>query len=653
MMETRIGVYICHCGTNIAGKVNIDEVKEYASHLKNVVVSKDYMFMCSEPGQEMIVKDIKEYGLNRIVVAACTETLHGHTFREAAKKGGLNPYLVQMVSIREFDSWVTEDKKEATDKAKDLIRAGVYRVTYNYPVETSTYPVDSNVLVVGAGIAGITASLVMADAGKHVYLVERQGFIGGNMAKFDKTFPTLDCASCILTPKMSAVKNNPNITLYTYSEVEKIDGFVGNFDVTIKKKPRYVREDLCIGCLSCIENCVYKEPKFYSEFDEGVGKRKPIYVSFPQAIPLVPVIDPETCIQFRTGKCVQTCLKGCPTKAIDFSMKEERVNVKVGAVVAATGFKVFDATRDTKYGFGVYPNVYTTIQMERMLNSAGPTSGEVRLEDGSIPKEVAIINCVGSRNENFNAYCSRVCCMVGLKHAHMLRDRIGANVTIFYTDIRANGKGYEEFYRKVMLEGVNFVRGEVASVLPSENNKLTITFEDTLLSKVRKKDVDMVILNVGLEPQEDWENMRKVLNLTCTKEGWMMEKHPKLAPVTSLSDGRFIAGAAQFPKDIPDTVAQAEAAAAEALSLIDRGYVESEPNVISIDENKCSGCKMCISVCPFNAISFNEEKNIAEVNIGLCKGCGACNAVCPSNAISQNNYTDEELFAEIKGVLKE
>lgn len=654
MTNKRIGVYVCHCGTNIAGKVNIDKVREYSSKLKNVAIAKDYMFMCSQPGQDMISEDIKEYGLDGVVVAACTETLHGHTFRGAAEKGGLNPYNVQMASIREFDSWVTKDPEEATEKAKDMIRGAVYRVENHEPIETTTYPVNENVLVVGAGIAGISAATLAADAGKQVYLVEKDGFIGGNMAKFDKTFPTLDCASCILTPKMSAVHGHPHIKLFSYSEVKEIDGFVGNFKAKIVKKPRYVIEDRCVGCLDCVAGCVYKEPRFESEFDEGIGKRKPIYVSFPQAIPLVPVIDPDTCLELKVGKCLKTCVDACPKDAIDFSMKEEEVEVEVGGIITATGYKTFDAERDTKYGFGVNPNVYTSIQVERMLNSAGPTSGEIKLANGETPKDVSIINCVGSRSEKFNPYCSRICCMTAIKQAHLIKERTGANVTVYYIDIRANGKNYEEFYKRVMSEGVTFVRGNVASVVPAENDgKLVLNVEDTLLGKVRKPESDMVVLNVALEPRDDWEEVRHTMNLVCSKEGWYIERHPKLAPVSTITEGTYLAGACHYPKDIPDTVAHAEAAAGELLSLINKGIVESVPNVIDINEDKCSGCHMCIAMCPYNALAYNEEKKVAEVNVGLCKGCGACAAVCPSAAISQRLYTDQQLFSEIEGVLSE
>ncbi len=652
LTNSKIGVYICHCGTNIAGKVDIEKVREYASKLGNVATAKDYMFMCSEPGQEMISEDIRRLKLDGIVVAACTETLHGHTFRSAAEKGGLNPYKMQMASIREYDSWVTKDPSEATSKAEDMIRGAVSRVENHEDIETTTYPVTENALVVGAGIAGISAATVLADAGKQVYLVEKDGFIGGNMAKFDKTFPTLDCASCILTPKMSAIKGHPNIHLFSYSEVKEVEGFVGNFKAKIVKNPRYVIEDKCVGCLDCVTECVYKEARFESEFDEGIGKRKPIYVSFPQAIPLVPVIDPETCLQLKVGNCLQTCVKACPKDAIDFSMKEEEVEVDVGGIITATGFKTFDAKRQTEYGFGNYPNVYTNIQVERMLNAAGPTGGEILLSDGKKPKNVAIINCVGSRDDNYNAYCSRLCCMTTIKQAHLIKEKTDANVTVYYIDIRANGKNYEEFYKRVQSEGVDFIRGKVSSILPSETEgNLSLMVEDTLLGKVRNAEADMVVLAVALEPKDDWEEVRHTMNLVCTKEGWFIERHPKLAPVSTITEGVYLAGTCHFPKDIPDTVAHAEAAAGELLSLINKGFVESVPNVISIDEEKCSGCHTCIAMCPYNALAYSEDKKVAEVNVGLCKGCGACAAVCPSAAISQNLYTDQELYSEIGGVI--
>lgn len=652
-----IGVYICHCGTNIAGKVKVKEVVEYATTLPGVVVARHYKYMCSDPGQDLIKQDIKELGLNRIVVASCSPHLHEETFRTATGEGGLNPFYFHMANLREQVSWVTEDPDEATRKAKAIVRAAVQRVYFHEPLGKREVPVNPDVLVIGGGIAGITAALTLANAGKHVYLVEREPSIGGHMAKFDKTFPTLDCASCILTPKMTQVKDHPNITLLTYSEVVEVDGYVGNFHVKIKKKTRYVHDDRCVGCGECIEACVFKEPKFPKEFDQGLSKRKPIYIPFPQAVPLVAVIDPDTCIEFKSGKCPKRCVQACGDRnAIDFSMTEENLEVDVGAVIVATGFKTFNPLRTPHLGYGQYPNVYTALEVERLVNSSGPTGGEIILRDGRKPKSVGIIHCVGSRDQNTNPWCSRVCCMYSLKLAHLIKERTGAEVYNFYIDMRTPGKGYEEFYKKLLEEGLHFIRGKVAEVTdwamtPEEEGKLIIRVEDTLIGVVRRIPVDMVVLSVGLEPQPDADELRRMLNITCSSEGFYLERHPKLAPVNTFTDGVFIAGACQGPKDIPDTVAQAGAAAAEALSLIDTGKVTLEPNTAWIDEELCSGCHVCIGLCPYSAISFDEERKIAVVNEALCKGCGVCVAACPSGAAQQHLFKDEQVFAEIEGVL--
>jgi heterodisulfide reductase subunit A len=651
----RIGVYVCHCGTNIAGTVDVKAVAAYAGGLPGVVLSREYKYMCSDPGQELIQQDIRDQRLTRVIVASCSPLLHEHTFRHAIAQGGLNPYFLQMVNIRENVSWVNEDPRAATLKAKDLLRAAVYRVGYHKALERKKVPINPEVLVVGGGIAGIHAALTLANAGKKVYLVEREPTIGGHMAMFDKTFPTLDCAACILTPKMSAVKTHPNITLWTYSEVAGVEGFVGNYKVKVKRKPRYIKEDLCVGCMECVTACIFKEARFSDEFNQGLSKRKPVYMPFPQATPQLVLFDPEACIQLKSGRCKQSCVEACDRKAIDFRQTVEFEEISVGTIILATGFQAFDASRLPYYGYGIYPNVYTALEVERLINASGPTGGEVVLRDGRKPKAVGIIHCVGSRDEKTNRWCSRVCCMYSLKLAHLVKEHTDATIYNFYIDMRTPGKGYEEFYDKLLKEGVHFIRGRVAEVsdwarTPEEEGRLLLRVEDTLVGTVRRIPLDMVILAVGLEPRADAQDVRRLFNISCSTEGFFLERHPKLAPVNTFTDGIFIAGACQGPRDIPDAVAQAGAAAAEALALIDVGHVELEPNTAYITEADCSGCRSCIPLCPYSAITFLGDKKKAAINEALCKGCGTCVAACPSGSIRQNLFEDEEIFSEIEGL---
>jgi heterodisulfide reductase subunit A2 len=653
----RVGVYVCHCGMNIAATVDVEDLTGYAAALHDVVVARDYKYMCSDPGQELIRQDIHDHNLNRIVVASCSPLMHEPTFRGAIVRAGINPFLLQMVNIREHVSWVHTNKSAATAKARDLVRAAVRRVRLHRPLEKRRVAINPNVIVVGGGIAGIHAALTIANSGKHVYLVERQPTIGGHMAYFDKTFPTLDCAACILTPKMTAVGSHPNITLWTYSEVVAVDGYVGNYKVKVRHKPRYVHEELCIGCQECVSACVYKEGKWPDDFNLGLSKRKPIYLPFPQAVPQKVLIDPQACIEFKSGKCKKTCIEACGERhAIDFKQNATVGEIEVGAVILATGFKAFDARRNAYYGYGIYPNVYTSLEVERLINASGPTSGEIVLRDGTRPRMVGIVHCVGSRDHNTNRWCSKVCCMYSLKLAHLIRERTRAEVYNFYIDMRTPGKGYEEFYDRLLDEGVHFVRGRVAEISdwaahPSEEGKLVIQAEDTLAGFVRRIPVDMVILSIGLEPQPDSRDVRRLFNISCSEEGWFLERHPKLAPVSTFTDGVFIAGTCQGPKDIPDCVAQAGAAAAEALSLIDAQYVELEPYTAKVLEDVCCGCKSCVPVCPYQAISFAADEKKARVNEVLCKGCGTCVATCPSGSITQNFFEDEEIFQELEGLL--
>ena len=654
-MNEKVGVYICHCGTNIAGTVDVEEATRWAGEQPHVAVAREYKFMCSSLGQELIEEDIRELGLTRVVVAACSPHMHERTFRMACQRAGLNPFLFQMANIREHDAWITTDQEAATIKAKALVKAAIQRVVHHRPLEPLPVEINPNTLVVGGGIAGITAALELANAGRHVYLVEREPSIGGHMAQLDKTFPTLDCSACILTPKMVEVGQHPNITLLSYSEVEEIAGYFGNFTVKVRKKARYVNEELCTGCGICIEKCPWSIVD--NVFEAGLGRRKVIYRPFPQAVPKYPVIDRENCIYFQRGKC-KACQIFCPTEAIDFKQEDELLEFQVGNVIVATGYDLFDTRRIPEYGYGRLANVFTSLEFERMVNAAGPTGGKIVLRDMETePKSVAIIHCVGSRDKNYHEYCSKTCCMYSLKFAHLVHERApNAEVYNFYIDIRTPGKGYEEFYHRVMDEGAHFIRGRVAEVtdasrLPGEEGKLIVQVYDTLYGEQRRIPVDMAILSPAMEARHDSQEMANLFSMGCDFDGFFIERHPKLDPVATMTEGVFIAGACQGPKDIPETVAQGAAAAARGASLITQGTVMIEPVRASIDSKACSGCRICNNLCPYNAITFHEDQMKSEVITALCQGCGTCVAACPSAAITGAHFTNEQVMAETDGLL--
>ncbi len=656
-MTERVGVYVCHCGSNIAGTVDVVDVANWAAEKlgrQGVIIAREYKFMCSSLGQELIEKDIKELGLTRVVVAACSPHLHEKTFRTAAKNAGLNPYLVELASIREQVSWVHSDKAVATAKAKAVVSGAVSRVIENTALEEIKVPINPNTLVVGGGIAGIQSALEIANAGFHVYLVEREPSIGGHMAQFDKTFPTLDCSACILTPRMVEAGTHPNITLLTWSEVTNVAGYVGNFHVTIKKKARFVNEELCTGCGICQEKC----PKKVIDdiYEAGLGYRKAVYTPFAQAVPNFPVMDKENCTYFIKGTC-KACEKFCPTGAIDFNQQDEMLHIDVGNIVLATGYDLFDARRVSNYGYGRLPNVFTSLEFERLSNAAGPTSGNIVLRDGkTTPKSVGIIHCVGSRDKNFNNYCSVICCMQGLKFAHLVHERTGATVYNFYIDMRTAYKAYDEFYQRVLEEGTLFVRGKVAEVTNAARNerekgKLIIQVEDTLAGKQRRIPVDMVILSSGLQPRKDAKEVGKLFGISCSMDGWFTEKHPKLDPVATMTEGIYIVGCAQGPKDIPSSVAQGAAASARVLDKILQKEVALEPIKASVNQALCSGCKICNGLCPFNAITFIEDDKVTSINPALCQGCGTCVAACPAGAISGTGFSNEQIIAQIDGLM--
>ncbi len=657
MAKERIGVYVCHCGTNIAGTVDVEDVSRWAGEVlkdRGVVISRDYKFMCSSLGQELIQKDIKEQGLTRVVVAACSPHLHEATFRNACKIAGLNPYLSELVSIREQDSWVHTDKAVATEKAKAIISGGVERTIWQTPLDPLKVPINPTTMVVGGGIAGIQAALEIADGGFPVVMVEREPSIGGHMAQFDKTFPTLDCSACILTPKMVQVGSHPNIQLLTYAEVTNVSGYVGSFQVTVKQRARSVNVEDCTGCGICQEKCPKKV--IDEVFEAGLGYRKAVYTPFPQAVPKYPVIDRENCTYYIKGTC-KACEKFCPTGAINFEQEDEYLTFDVGQIILATGWDLFDARRIPQYGYGRLANVFSNLEFERLSNAAGPTGGKIVMRDGiTVPKTVGIVHCVGSRDKNYNNYCSAICCMQSLKFAHLVHERTGAEVYNFYIDMRTVSKGYDEFYQRLLDEGTHFIRGKVAEITdaarePGEEGKLIIQVENTLVGKQMRIPVDMVILSSGLEPRHDTKEVAHLFGISCSADGWLLERHPKLDPVATMTEGIFIAGCLQGPKDIPTSVAQGAAAAARVVGKIQQKEISMEPIKASINQDKCSGCRICNNLCPFNAISFIEDRMVSEVNPALCQGCGTCVAACPAGAISGTVFSDQAILAQIDGLL--
>jgi len=650
--EIRVGVFICHCGTNIAGVISPQDLAEYASKIPGVVYATDYRFMCSDPGQDLIKRMIKEKNLNRVIVAACSPRMHEPTFRRVCKEAGLNQFLFEQANIREHDTWVhMREPDKAFEIAKDLVRIAVAKARNLQPLYAQEVDIEPTCLIIGGGIAGISAALDLATAGYKTYIVEKGATIGGRMAQLDKTFPTMDCSACILTPKMVDTGQHSNIELYTYSEIKNVDGFVGNFEVTIEKKPRYIIEEKCTGCGECAQVCPVYAP---NEFDEGMAPRKAIYVPFPQAVPLVYTIDRNKCIECRL------CQRVCEPEAIDFDQKPETFKIKVGTIIVTTGYDPY-IPKIEEYGYGRYENVITGIQMERLLSSFGPTGGKVkRPSDLKEPEKVLFIQCVGSRNlqEGQFPYCSRVCCMYTAKQARQYKEKHPeAEIYISYMDIRAFGKGYEEFYEIVQREyGINYIRGRVAEIREDpETKNLIARLQDTFLDRLIELEVDMIVLATAIVSRAETKEITEILRLS-TDKGFIIEAHPKLRPVDTLSDGIFVAGVAQGPKDIPDTVAQAKGAAASAIALMGKGKVEIEPYYSVVDISKCTGCKTCVNLCPYQAISMirveGKSHLVSSINNVLCKGCGTCAAACPNSAISQCHFMDQQLYAQILAALE-
>jgi len=664
---SRLGVFICHCGENISRTVDVERVAAEAARISGVAFATDYKYMCSDPGQTLLKNTIREQRLSHVVVAACSPRMHEKTFRKAVESAGINPFLCEMANIREHCSWVHEDREEATAKASGIVAMMVERVKQNRALPTITVPVTKRSLIIGGGIAGIQAALDIADAGHQVVLVEREPSIGGHMAQLSETFPTLDCSQCIMTPKMVDVANHPNIRLYTYAEIELVEGYIGNFQVTIRKKARSVDEDKCTGCGICTTKCPQK--KIPNKFDQNLGMRSAIYVPFPQAVPNTPVIDRENCTMFKTGKC-GVCQKVCGPGAIDYTQQDQLIIEPVGAIVVATGFDLYSIDKKPgnspydgygEFGYGTIPDVIDGLTFERLASASGPTGGRIlRPSDGREPKQVVFIQCVGSRaREKGISYCSKICCMYTAKQSMLYHHKMhDGQAYVFFMDARVPGKNYDEFWRRAIEdEEAVYIRGMV-SRLYQKGDKVMVMGSDIAVGVQVEIEADLVVLATAVMPQPGADLLAQKLGISYDKYNFYSEAHAKLRPVECATAGIFLAGACQGPKDIPESVSQASAAAAKVMTLFARDTMEREPIVARVRENTCVGCFACKKVCAYGAIEEKEIRDrqgnlirkVAYVNPGVCGGCGTCQATCPSKSIELEGYTDEQIVAMIEAL---
>lgn len=661
----RIGVFVCWCGSNIAATVDVARVAQTLAKEPGVVYATDYQYMCSEAGQALIADAIRDYHLTGVVICSCSPRMHETTFRKTAARAGLNPYLVEIANIREQCSWIHKNKEEATEKAVILGRAAIAKVHLNAPLTAGKSPVTKRALVIGGGIAGIQTALDIADAGFEVDIVEKKPTIGGKMAQIDKTFPTLDCAACILTPKMVDVAQNEKINIFAYSEVEKVQGFVGNFSVTIRHKARYVDETKCTGCGLCTEKCPQK--KVPNEFNLGMDNRRAIYIPFAQAVPKLATIDADYCTMLKSGKC-GVCSKVCTAGAIDYKQRDRLEERQYGAIVAATGFNPISLDAYGEYAYNQSPDVVTSLEFERLMNAAGPTGGTLlRPSDGKHPHTLVFVQCVGSRCDGDGrgkSYCSKICCMYTAKHAMLCREKYpDTEVYVFYIDVRTPGKGFDEFYRRAVEEyGVHYIKGQVGKVVP-QDGVLKVQASDLLENRQLHIDADMVILAAAMEADKSARPLATMLTASMDTNDFFTEAHPKLRPVESPTAGVFLSGACQGPKDIPETVAQAGAAAAKVIGLLAKDSLTCNPCVAKLDELMCNGCSSCEKVCPYGAITYqNKEfrgpnrttlvRRVASVNPAVCQGCGACTVACPSGAMDLQGFSNRQIMAEVDAICK-
>ena len=668
----RIGVFVCHCGTNIAGTVDVAKVAEELGKVNGVVYSTHYTYMCSSAGQKMIEDKIHELNLTGVVLCSCSPRMHKKTFRSCAERAGLNAYKVEVANIREQCSWVMKEMGDATEKAIALGKAAVAKTILDTPLIEGETPMTKRALVIGGGIAGITAALDIADAGFPVDIVEKDYTVGGKMAKLDKTFPTLDCASCIVTPKMTEVSQNPNIRILSYSEVAGVKGYIGNFEVDIKRHPRYVDETKCTGCGACIEKCPNK--KVPNAFNLNLNNRKAIDIPFAQAVPKVAAISADYCLHMKglkNGKdnVCGFCEKACAAGAINFHQEETMLTEKYGAIIVATGYNPISLEKFDEYAYSQSPDVVSSLEFERLCNASGPTNGHLlRPSDGKEPKNIVFVQCVGSRcsadSTKGHEYCSKICCMYTAKHAILTRDHYpDTNITVFYIDVRTPGKNFDEFYRRAVEQyGVHYIKGQVGKVTPLSDGTLDVQGSDLILNRQVHIKADMVVLAASIEADKSARPLATMLTTSMDNNDFFLEAHAKLRPVESPTAGIFLAGCCQGPKDIPETVAQSSGAAAKAICLLVKDKLKNNPCTANPNENACNGCGQCANVCPYGAISYIEKdfrgpnrttitRRVSQVNKAMCHGCGACTVACPSGAMDLLGFSNKQILAEVDSVL--